>query len=228
MLHGRIVQTYPKNNVPFEDTDIGSQQAEVDIKNIPCNTVQELPVKLEEIKKIKRWMTISARRKKIKDRSITESKVYLICNDVLKCSIRVLVPLSQQKQILKELHTEHPGISRMKSLMRSYVHWRSMNRDIESLVKSCKGCALAAKTTPEKFSLWPETDRLRPRLYIDFAALLNGSYYLIVVDSFSKRPEILRCKKPTTGLVIGFLNELFVRFGVPYSIVSGNATQFYI
>ena len=58
------------------------------------------------------------------------------------------------------------------------------------------------------------------------ADLLNCSYYLIVVDSFSKWREILRYKKPTTEVVIGFLQELFSRFRVPDSIDFDNATQF--
>ena len=58
--------------------------------------------------------------KKLKDKSITESGVYSICNDVLKYSERMVVTLSLHEWILKEFHSGHPGISRMKSLMRTY------------------------------------------------------------------------------------------------------------
>ena len=92
-------------------------------------------------------------------------------------SERVLVLLLVQKRILKEFHIGHPGISRMKSLMRSYVYWSSMDRDIESLVMSCKGCALASKASPMKFKPWPETDRPWSRPHIHFAGLLNGSLF---------------------------------------------------
>ena len=37
--------------------------------------------------------------------------------------------------------------------MRSYVYWPNMDKDIENIVKSCKGCALAAKTPPIKYGL---------------------------------------------------------------------------
>ena len=114
----------------------------------------------------------------------------------------------------------------MKSLIRSYVYRRCTDRDIESLVKSCKSCVLAAKTPPIKFNPWPETLRPWSRLDIDFAGPLNGSHYLIVVDGLTKWSEILRCKKPITKVVIGFLHELFARFAVPDSIISDNATQF--
>ena len=120
-------------------------------------------------------------KEKLKVRSKTESEVYLICNDVLMFSERVVVPLSRQKHILKVFHTGHHGISRMKSLMRSYVNWRSMHRDLKSSVISCKGCTLVAKVPPIKFKAWPETDH-----HIDIAGPLNGLYYLILVESLSK------------------------------------------
>ena len=106
------------------------------------------------------------------------------------------------------------------------MYWRRMDRDIESLVKSRKGCTLAVKVPPIHFSPWPETDFSWSRLHIDFAGPLNGSYYLIIVESFSKWPEILRCKKLPAGIFIRFLQKLFTRFGVPVFIVSDNAIQF--
>ena len=70
------------------------------------------------------------------------------------------------------------------------------------------------------------TDHPWSHLHIDFTGPFNGSYHLMAVSRFFKQPEILRCKKPITGVVTGFLHKLFARFGVPDSIVSDNATQF--
>ena len=56
-----------------------------------------------------------------------------------------------------------------------------MKHDIEKVVKTCRSCALAAKSLPVKFQPWP-------RLYTDYAGPLNGSYYLVVVDSYTKWP----------------------------------------
>ena len=35
--------------------------------------------------------------------------------------MRVIIPTKLQNRLLKELHNEHPGISRMKSIARSYM-----------------------------------------------------------------------------------------------------------
>ena len=45
------------------------------------------------------------------------------------------------------------------------------------------------------------------------------------MDSYSKLPEVLRCRRPNTGTTIGFLNELFTRLGVDCG-VSDNGSKF--
>ena len=101
-----------------------------------------------------------------------------------------------------------------------------MDRDISDIIDACRGRALAAKAPVTIFKTWPKTDQPWSRIHIDFADPLEDHYYLIVVDSYSKWPEVLRCKKPTTAVTIVFLHELFARFGVPDFVVSDNGTQF--
>ena len=94
------------------------------------------------------------------------------------------------------------------------------------MVKICKGCALAAKALPITHKPWPKSEQPWSRIHIDYAGPLEDFYYLIVVDSYSKWPEVLRCRKPTTAITINFLHELFAHFGVVDCLVSDNVTQF--
>ena len=109
----------------------------------------------------------------------TSSPAYSICDEVLLYAGRVVMPVVLQRRILKEFHQGHPGVGRMKALMRSYTHWPNMDKDIEQVVKTCKGCQLAAKAPPVKFTPWPKTDVPWTRLHIDYAGPMNGNYYLI-------------------------------------------------
>ena len=61
-------------------------------------------------------------------------------NGCILCGARVLIPPPGRRQLLAELHSGHPGVSRMKSLARMYVYWPNMNEDIERLVKGCTQC----------------------------------------------------------------------------------------
>ena len=53
---------------------------------------------------------------------------------------RIVVPPQGRAKILGELHTSHPGISRIKVFARSYVWWPNMDTYIERLVHSCHQC----------------------------------------------------------------------------------------
>ncbi|XP_052833810.1 uncharacterized protein K02A2.6-like [Octopus bimaculoides] len=85
---------------------------------------------------------------------------------------------------------------------------------------------MAAKVPPLQIQPWPSTDSALSRLRVDFAGSINGSHYIIVVDSYSKWPEVCKWSRPTTSVTINFLKELFARYGVPDTIVSDNGTQF--
>ena len=99
--------------------------------------------------------------------------MFSLRDEVLLYSEQVVIPTTLQKRILKDFHTGHPGITRMKGFMHSYVYWLNMDKDIENIVKSCKGCVLAVKAPPIKYRPWSW-------IYTDFAGPLDGFYYLIV------------------------------------------------
>ena len=130
-----------------------------------------------------------------------------------------------KESFLKKFHLGHPSISRMKSLMRSYMYWLKMDQDIEDLVRHCKGCQLTAKSPPVRTQPWPKTDIPWSHIHMDYAGPLNG-YYLVIVDSYSKWPEVFKYKHPTATNTIRALNKVFSQLGVPNTIVSDNGTMF--
>ena len=73
------------------------------------------------------------------------NNIFAICNGILMYRDRMVVPAVLTRKILRDFHTRHPGICRMKVLMWSYVYWQGMDKDIEDMVKMCKSCALVAK-----------------------------------------------------------------------------------
>ena len=109
----------------------------------------------------------------IKQKIIAKNKkvpeVFSLCDNVLQYSERVVIPKKLQNRILRDFHTGHPGINRMKSLMRSYVNWPKMDNDITDMIEKCKGCALVAKLPTTTFKPWPKTEQPWSRIHVDFA-----------------------------------------------------------
>ena len=87
-------------------------------------------------------------KQKITAKNEEVPEVFSLCDNVLLYSERVVIPKKLQNRILRDFHSGHPGINRMKSLMRSYVYWPKMDNDIRDMIEKCKGCALAAKAPP--------------------------------------------------------------------------------
>ena len=149
------------------------------------NTIRELPVTLQEIKtEAVNDVFIKTTKQKLSCRDVP-SDIYSVCNDMLLYSERVTIPKTLQKVILKDFHIGNPGTNRMKSLMRTFIYWPSMDQDITNMVKRRKGCAWAAKAPPITHKPWSKSEQLWSRIYIDYAGLLEDFYYLIVVDSYS-------------------------------------------
>ena len=66
----------------------------------------------------------------------------------------VVVPPNLRQKIRNKLHESHPGVVKMKSMLRSYVWWPSIDHDIENLAKSYSGCANKLNN-PAKSQLHP-------------------------------------------------------------------------
>ena len=56
---------------------------------------------------------------------------------------RVVILPTGRQQAMDLFHDGHPGASRMKSLVRSYIWWPDMDRDLEIRVKECEACQRA-------------------------------------------------------------------------------------
>ncbi|PIO68628.1 hypothetical protein TELCIR_09575 [Teladorsagia circumcincta] len=115
----------------------------------------------------------------------------------------------------------------MKALARSYVFWTKINDDLEKLVRHCADCQEATKS-PVKNTLcsWSRPDAPWSRIHIDFAGPMDGISYLVVVDAFSKWPEVIPMTSTTSIATIRELRRLFAQFGLPQIIVSDIGTQF--
>ena len=99
----------------------------------------------------------------------------------------VVIPPPGRLKVIDELHAAHPGISRMKSLARSYVWWPGMDADIESKVKNCQLCQQNQKSPPAvPMQAWEWPAQPWARIHIDYAGQIQGKILLVAVDAHSK------------------------------------------
>ena len=104
--------------------------------------------------------------------------------DCILLGCRLLIPSKWQKKVLEELHVAHPGVVKMKALVRSHVWWPEVDKAIEETAKSCSACQ-GTKNLPPKAPLHPWTWGTAP-WERDFAGPFLGKMFLVATDSHSK------------------------------------------
>ncbi|XP_045782541.1 uncharacterized protein K02A2.6-like [Maniola jurtina] len=139
---------------------------------------------------------------------------------------RVVIPQPLRQSILSMLHTTHSGIVHTKALARSYVWWPQLNDDINELVSNCTRCLENRHMPPKSSHEWVIPSRPWSRIHIDFAGPFMNKIFFIVVDAFSRWPEVLTVNNTNSTTVIHHLRNLFATHGICETLVSDNGTSF--
>ena len=103
----------------------------------------------------------------------------------------MVIPEKYRVRLLDDLHQEHHGICRKKSLARGYFWWPGLDAAIVERVQQ-RHVSVALGKSPLRAPLYPWKWPAKPweRIHIDFfeKGKLN---FLIVVDAYSKWLEVI-------------------------------------
>lgn len=239
-MMSRLIANHPK---PGEDTVIAAIYDDEDDQCFAISTANSLPVRFEDIRSAQKSCPILNKvanyifngwpdhKKHINNSEVAkffdQRNSFIVVQDCVFFGDRIVVPPQHRTKMLATLHEGHPGMVRMKLLARSKVYWPQIDKDIERTVKTCVSCARAGNS-PIKCTLqqWPSPKGPWSRIHIDYAGPIDGFWYLVIVDAYSKWPEIFKTPSTTTSKTIEMLDETFARHGICDVIVSDNGPQF--
>ena len=171
------------------------------------------------------WSSICKRKHPIfysrRDELCVTAEGLLCLND------RIVIPPSLRVLILKDLHSGHLGIEKMKSLARCLCWWPEIDADIRRFASNCTKCQHKSFRQPSKWTPWPLACEAWQRIHMDYCGpFLNRYYALVIIDSYSKWPEVFFTEHPTANFTMLALRKLFSREGVPIAVVSDNGSPF--
>lgn len=63
------------------------------------------------------------------------------------------------------------------------------------------------------------------RVHIDFLGPFHGKTFLLLIDAYSRWPEVIKMKHTDSESTIEVLREIFARFGIPKVLISDNGRQ---
>lgn len=135
---------------------------------------------------------------------------------------KLIIPSTMRPYILQLIHEGHLGMEKCKTMARRTLYWPNMSRDIENLVAKCSVCnSFRRQQAAEPLLPHPVPDRPWQKVGVDIFSFKQKDY-LLVVDYYSKYPEISRLPDKTASTVITHLKEIFARHGIPEQLFSDN------
>jgi hypothetical protein len=141
---------------------------------------------------------------------------------ILFLNHKIIVPHALRPDMLLRIHEGHLGMDKCKALARTTLYWPGMARDIENLVARCGICnAYHRKQQQEPLLPHPVPERPWQKVGADIFTLY-GRDYLLVVDYFSKFPEICHLESKTASSVVVKIKSIFARHGIPDELVADN------
>ena len=140
------------------------------------------------------------------------------------------VPENGRHSVLQELHSAHPGMTKMKALARMYVWWPDLEIVLEESYDYVMHVSSINQTLLQLHSIHGtgHHDHGQNYTYVEYVRPLNceDHYLLILIDANSKRIEAFPAKSPSSSVTLELLHSVFAQSGLPETMVSDNSSCF--
>ncbi|XP_065067305.1 uncharacterized protein K02A2.6-like [Rhopilema esculentum] len=141
---------------------------------------------------------------------------------------RIVIPNSLQQKAIDLAHESHQGLSKTKALLREKVWFPAIDEMVKKTIDSCIACQAVGQAAPPE-PIQPSDMPSGPweKLHIDFCGPLpSNDYLLVVVDRYSRYPEVEVVKSTKASCVIPKLDKMFATHGIPVAIKTDNGPPF--
>lgn len=143
-------------------------------------------------------------------------------DDLIYYGERLVVPKSLRKFVLDTLHETHLGSSKINKKMKQLFYWPGMTSDVINVVSTCKICQKFGKSKTRSPMMNHDIPNIPfSKIAVDIAEF-QRSYYLVIVDYYSRWIEALKISSKSSSVIISKLKEVFSRFGIPRTLIADN------
>jgi transposase InsO family protein len=156
--------------------------------------------------------------------------------DITKTNWRIVVPKSQREKILIDCHDNaaHLGYTKTYARVCDRYWWPKMFQDVKQHVRKCRDCG--ETKSPNYYMVAPMGKPRIPTvpfemISMDFKGPFPRStagycYLLVITDQLSKFVVLHRIRKADAKTTVRIVEDHFLLFGVPNTIIHDNGTVF--
>ena len=142
---------------------------------------------------------------------------------------RIVIPTSLQQRAVELAHEGHQGLVKTKRLVREKVWFPGIEWRVQTLIDNCMAVqANSPKERPQPLAMTPLSPKPWHTLNIDFCGPFpTGEYLLVVIDAYSRFPEVAIVNSTAGGGTIKELSRIFSTHGLPAVVKSDNGPPFF-
>ena len=152
--------------------------------------------------------------------------------------LQIVVPRNRINQILEEAHDSpvggHFGVNKTLEKIRKRFYWATCKSDVENWCRTCKIC-VAKKGPPNQgksplqiYNVGAPFERIQMDILGPLPLTFSGNrFLLVIVDCFSKWPEVIPLKnKRASSVARAFVEQVVSRHGVPLEVHTDQGRNF--
>ena len=141
---------------------------------------------------------------------------------------RIVIPASLRNRSVQLAHEGHQGVVKTKQLLRQKVWYPGLDSDVEQAIANCIPCqAVGPAPKPEPLKMTELPDKAWLKISTDFCGPFpSGEYLLVVIDEYSRYPEVEIVRSTAAATVIPKFDRIFATHGIPDEVKSDNGPPF--
>ena len=149
-------------------------------------------------------------------------------DDFILRGTRIIIPSELRQRALALAHEGHQGLVKTKQLLREKIWFPRIDQEVETLLNGCLACqANGPNTKPDPLQMSPLPPTPWHTVHIDFCGPFpTGEYLLVVIDAYSRFPEVDIVHSTAAKGTISKLERIFSTHGIPVVIRSDNGPPF--
>ena len=149
-------------------------------------------------------------------------------SDIVLRNGRIVVPTVLREKAVLLAHEGHQGLVKTKQLLREKVWFPGIDQLAKRTIETCLACqANSPDNCPAPLQMSPLPPAPWHTLHTDFCGPFpTGEYLLVVIDAYTRFPEVDIVQSTSAATVIPHFNRIFATHGIPTVLRSDNGPSF--